>query len=240
MSVSLPTSRLYLTLPDIAPEQFERTGEQLDHLAACLDIACINLTLDHHWDTARAQPGADQKKLIIFLQQKNIAVLADLTATNGKSDRKSFEKALEQARIMSCDGIHMTADTELYDRARAVLGADAIIGAQCGSSRHLAMQLGEKGADYIAFGNEPPQIQSGRAGELGDIPDQLELVSWWQELFELPCVADQIHERTQLENLLDINTDFIALDPVFWSDLAEDQDFLSWLATRCPASQEVS
>ena len=39
-----------------------------------------------------------------------------------------------------------------YAAARAIMGDDKIIGVTCHDSKHLAMEAGEAGADYVAFG----------------------------------------------------------------------------------------
>jgi thiamine monophosphate synthase len=76
------------------------------------------------------------------------------------------------------DGVHVSAP-EQVTRARQTLGRDALIGVDCGLSRHAAMVAGEAGADYVLFGSldlAPP----------GAVTD---LVVWWRELFVLPCAA---------------------------------------------------
>ena len=64
-------------------------------------------------------------------------------------------------------------------RPRRSLGAERLIGASCGLSRHAAMVAGEAGADYVLFGS--------LAARTGD--QVVELVAWWSELFVLPCAA---------------------------------------------------
>jgi thiamine-phosphate pyrophosphorylase len=79
------------------------------------------------------------------------------------------------AKRLGADGVHLTADASAYAAARAALGEDAIVGVDCGASRHMAMTLGELGADYIGFS--------------GIAPEQESIIAWWAELFELPCVV---------------------------------------------------
>ena len=56
------------------------------------------------------------------------------------------------AKRLGADGVHLgQGDGEVAD-ARARLGKDAQIGVTCHASRHLAMEAGEAGADYVAFG----------------------------------------------------------------------------------------
>lgn len=85
------------------------------------------------------------------------------------------------AKRIGADGVHIPANEERYAHCRETLGSDAIVGAGCGTSRHDALTLAERGADYVAFGPEP-----GRPEEGGEIAD---LLSWWQEVCEPPVVG---------------------------------------------------
>lgn len=80
------------------------------------------------------------------------------------------ELAFERAT----DGVEVAADAAHFAAARRRLGDAAIVGARCGSSRHQAMEMAEAGADYVRI-------------EPGDSPE--DLIAWWAELFEVPCVA---------------------------------------------------
>jgi thiamine-phosphate pyrophosphorylase len=54
------------------------------------------------------------------------------------------------ATELKCDGVHLNALEDDVKLARQALGKDSIVGAFCGASRHVAMQL-LKSADYIAL-----------------------------------------------------------------------------------------
>src|SRR5947207_8479959 len=56
----------------------------------------------------------------------------------------------EAALRLRCDGVEIASRAD-YDKARGVLGFNRIVGAYCGASRHLAMELADAGADYVAF-----------------------------------------------------------------------------------------
>ena len=82
------------------------------------------------------------------------------------------------------DGAHIGADDGDYASARALLGGDAILGVSCYDSRHLAMQAGEAGADYVAFGAfYPTQSKTPRARAAPEI------IAWWHDLTVVQCVA---------------------------------------------------
>ena len=57
------------------------------------------------------------------------------------------------ARDLGADGVHIGQDDASYDEARRPPRARShIVGVTCHNSRHLAMEAGESGADYVAFG----------------------------------------------------------------------------------------
>ncbi len=247
MSAANHKTRLYLTVPALVLDQIEPLTQLLDRLTSRLDIACVNLALK---EMGGPQSSADEqqqlKTLMGDLQQKNIAVLADLTSPQYAQDRKSFEKALENAHKLGCDGLHMSADAPLFARARDVLGPDAIMGVDCGMSRHAAMQMGEAGADYVGFGavnaDSSPDDQdldlnkgSIEAEDELFVPETIiELVDWWQQLFEVPCLALDVADRAQIEEFVQIGADFVAIGPSAWSALTSNDELVAWLAKTCP------
>ncbi len=227
MSNSNTTTRLCLDLPAEDAAQTDSIPKQLAFLSAHLDIACIKLPPEDS-DIERNYT-TKTRALITMLQEKGIAVIADLTTQGPVDQRKSFEKALEKTVRARLDGIHMGDDTELFARAREVLGEDAIIGCDCRASKHQAMLLGEAGADYIA----PGSLSEGQEGPERETGSE-DLICWWQQLFEVPCVAGPVADRARLEALLEIPADFVLLSPELWQQLYEDRDFLSMLAAHCP------
>lgn len=108
------------------------------------------------------------------------------------------------------DGVHLTRNLHRIRGIRKELGADAIIGAFAGVSRHDGLNAAEAGADYVSFG---PCGQSA-LGQ-GDIAP-LDLFSWWSEVIEIPVVAEGALSAALIAELSAI-TDFIALGPEIWS-----------------------
>lgn len=109
------------------------------------------------------------------------------------------------------DGVHVGQSDASYGEARRLMGADRIVGVTCHASRHLAMEAGEAGADYVAFGafhpsetKEPPEMAS---------PDILE---WWQALMEIPCVAIGGITTENGEALVRAGADFLAVANGVW------------------------
>ena len=71
-----------------------------------------------------------------------------------------------------------------------------MIGADAGRSRDDAMALGEAGADYIAFGI-PAHVEDRTTAE----ERQCDLINWWSEIFEIPCVAFDVATAGQASAL---------------------------------------
>ena len=60
--------------------------------------------------------------------------------------------SMRLAKRLGADGVHLGQSDGDIREARALLGPSAQIGKTCHDSRHLAMDAGEAGADYVAFG----------------------------------------------------------------------------------------
>ena len=109
------------------------------------------------------------------------------------------------------DGVHLTDGARSVRYARKELGADAIVGAFCGASRHDGMNAAEAGADYVSFG-------PCGASALGHSPvAELDLFQWWSEMIEVPVVAEGALTPALIGQLAPM-ADFIALGPEIWSE----------------------
>jgi thiamine-phosphate pyrophosphorylase len=114
-----------------------------------------------------------------------------------------------QAASLKADGVHVPWDRDIvaqFKNARRWAPAGTIVGADAGRTRHDAMELGEAGADYIAFGIPPHVEDRARAAER-----QLELVAWWTELFEIPCVAVDVATAEHAARLVEAGADFVTV-----------------------------
>ncbi len=131
---------------------------------ASSDVACVLLCpRGIRWWTRRIS-GA----VIDLVQGSGLACLID--GDVGLAER------------LGADGVHIEADAATYAECRKRLGESASIGAGCGFHRHDAMLLAELGADYVAFG-------AGRQATIDAIDQYADLISWWSEIFVVPCVA---------------------------------------------------
>jgi len=116
------------------------------------------------------------------------------------------------AKRLHADGVHLGQGDGDVRQARAELGRDAQIGVTCNASGHRAMEAGEAGADYVAFGSFFPS--QTKASE--HRPD-LELLAWWQTLFEIPCVAIGGITPENCGPLATAGADFIAASGAVWN-----------------------
>ena len=179
-----------LTPPDLELSQFPAT------LAAVLDahdIACLRLSLATR-DEDRLSRAADVLRDVAHA--RDVALVID--------------SHLGLVEPLGLDGVHLTDGARSVRAARKALGAEAIVGAFCGASRHDGMTAGEAGADYVAFG--PVGTTA-----LGDGTRALpELFAWWSELIEVPVVAEGAIDRETALALAEV-TDFFAVGEEIWS-----------------------
>jgi thiamine-phosphate pyrophosphorylase len=115
------------------------------------------------------------------------------------------------AKRLGADGVHLGQSDGTAKEAREVLGREAQIGVTCHASRHLAMEAGEAGADYVAFGAFFPSAT--KATEHRPEP---ELLSWWSKLFEIPCVAIGGITPENCAPLVEAGADFLAVSNAVW------------------------
>lgn len=182
--------QLYL----VTPAEFELSGFSRS-LARILDkrqIACVRLSMASR-STDRISRNADALREICHA--RDVALVIDTH--------------LKLVEPLGLDGVHLPDGARSVRAARKELGADAIVGAFCGVSRHDGMTAGEAGADYVAFG---PAGQSALgAGSRAD-PD---LFAWWSEMIEIPVVAEGALSEAEIKELSAV-TDFFAIGEEIW------------------------
>ncbi|QZP07252.1 thiamine phosphate synthase [Caenibius sp. WL] len=116
------------------------------------------------------------------------------------------------AKRLGADGVHLGQGDGDVREARAALGREAQIGVTCHNSRHLAMEGGEAGADYVAFGAFFPT-----ATKEVEHRAEPEILTWWQTLFELPCVAIGGITPENCLPLVQAGADFLAVCGAVWN-----------------------
>lgn len=189
----MPDCRLYLITPPVLdPARFA------DTLAAALDagdVGAVQLRLKDVSDDAILHAAAI---LMEVCTRRDVAFILN--------DRPDL------AVRAGADGAHIGAEDGDTAAARRILGADAQLGVSCYDSRDLAMQAGEAGADYVAFGAFFPSPTKDTA-----IRADPALLEWWSELMELPVVAIGGIDSTNCAPLVRAGADFLAVISAVWN-----------------------
>ncbi len=199
--MSRPRTRVYL----ITPPQIELAEfvPLLDKTLAAGDVACLQIRLKNP-DGSEQDEAQDEVVIGAAIEAiKPIALAHDVALL--LNDRPDW------AQKYDCDGVHIGQQDRDYKQARALLGDDKIIGVTCHNSKHLAMLAGDAGADYVAFGAFYPT--QTKQTETVATP---ELLSWWQELMEPPCVAIGGITADNAAPLVTAGADFLALSSGVW------------------------
>ena len=187
---SLIPTELYLVL-EIDETLGASSNAALEAALAAAPFASVLITAT----TGRPLAVPQANAIVEQLQAKNIAALI--------ADDPNL------ARQLRADGVHLswTKDQAVrFEEARDILGERFLIGVDAGRSRDDAMTLAEAGADYIAFGIPPHVENRTTAAER-----QEDLVSWWSELFEIPCVAFDAADAEAAARLARNGADFVAV-----------------------------
>jgi thiamine-phosphate pyrophosphorylase len=194
----IDTCRLYL----ITPPRFEPRAFA-DTLKAALDagdVASLQLRMKGENE---APPEADAIRratevLMPLAHTYDIAFIVN--------DRPDL------AAELGADGVHVGQTDATYAEARKIVGPDRVVGVTCHASRHLAMEAGEAGADYVAFGafyETGTKVPIGRADP--------EILTWWSEVFVVPCVAIGGITVENAAPLVRAGADFLAVSSGVWA-----------------------
>lgn len=190
--------RLYLITPPEVPDIAAFTRE-LEQALDGGDVASLQIRLKSR-DGVPAPDGHILelgRHIIARAQDRGVAVLIN--------DRPDL------AAELGADGVHIGQSDMPYARARKLVGDGAIVGVTCHDSRHLAMEAGEAGADYVAFGAFYPTETKDPAARA-----ELDLLSWWQQMMELPCVAIGGITAENARPLVEAGADFLAVSAGVW------------------------
>ncbi len=183
--------RIYLiTPPALDPASFA------DTLAAALDagdVGAVQLRLKDVSDDALKRAidilrPVSQSRGVAFLMNDR----PDLAVSHG------------------CDGAHVGQEDTAAPIARTILG-DLTMGVTCHDSRHLAMEAGEAGADYVAFGAFFPTTTKDAS------PANIETLQWWADMMELPVVAIGGITAANCAPLVRAGADFLAVVGAVWN-----------------------
>lgn len=185
--------RLYL----VTPPAFE-LDVFADQLAAALDagdVACVQLRLKDAADDAIKRAA---ERLLGVTAARDVALVMN--------DRPDLAVAT------GCDGVHVGQEDASYAAARAAVGPTSIVGVTCHASPHLAMEAGEAGADYVAFG-----AFFATATKQAKTQASLDILHWWSTIMTVPCVAIGGITADNCGPLVEAGADFLAVVSAVWS-----------------------
>jgi thiamine-phosphate pyrophosphorylase len=186
--------RLYLITPPRI-DDLAGFGHVLAHALDAGDVAALQIRLKDMPDEIVA---AAVDVLSPICKARGVAVILN--------DRPDL------AAKLGCDGVHIGQEDGTVAEARRLMGPDRMVGVTCHDSRHLAMEAAEAGADYVAFGAFFPTATK-------DAPTRAdpEILSIWQEVMEIPCVAIGGITVENARGLAAAGADFLAVSAGVWS-----------------------
>ena len=214
MAQDTSLTRLYLTLPDRLPDGIEN---QLRVTLEAVDAASV--LLRHNIRGSDTTTVTDA--IIALCHSHAIPVLLE--------SRGAVQHDLEYVHMAGLDGLHISGMSGLLNhtqsslprsdfhrapnksipvpdfapyvtQARNNLGKNLILGVDCGTSRHVAMVAGEAGADYIGFQG----------------PGLIDMVAWWTQLFEVPCVAFGVENPGTAQEIARLGCEFVGVSETVW------------------------
>jgi thiamine-phosphate pyrophosphorylase len=185
--------RLYLiTPPTLEPVAF---GETLKAALDGGDVACLQLRLK---DVPEDEIARAADVLMPIAQSHDVAFILN--------DRPDL------AAKLGADGVHVGQEDTPYVEARRLVGKGRIVGVTCHNSRHLAMEAGEAGADYVAFGAFYPTTTKDPKTLC-----EIEVLQWWAEVMTVPCVAIGGITVENAPPLVAAGADFLAVSNGIWA-----------------------
>jgi thiamine-phosphate pyrophosphorylase len=188
-----PPCQLYLISPPVVDATF---ADALKSALSGSDVAAFQLRLKGLDDDAIARAAEPLQRICADYETAFI-----------------INDSMALAKRLGADGVHLGQGDGDPREARTLLGRDAQIGVTCHNDRHLAMEAGEAGADYVAFGAFFPT----QTKEVKYVADPATL-SWWITLFGTPCVAIGGITPANAQPLVEAGADFIAVSAAVWSD----------------------
>ena len=184
--------RLYL----ITPQRLDPIAFR-DSLAAALDagdVACVQLRLK---DATEDDISRATDVLMPVATARDVAFILNDNAP--------------LAAKLGCDGAHLGQGDGNHAAARRLLEG-RILGITCHASRHFAMEAGELGADYVAFGAFFPTESKETIHRATP-----EILAWWHEMFEIPSVAIGGITDANCAPLVQAGADFLAVIGAVWN-----------------------
>lgn len=189
--MSEPSCQLYLISP------LDVSGAFPDRLARALEAGPVAAFQFRVKDVAEHEAARLAEPLQRICADRDVAFIVN--------------DSIALAKRLGADGVHLGQQDGSVAEARARLGKAVQIGVTCHDSRHLAMEAGEAGADYVAFGAFFPSSTK----ETKHVAET-DLLAWWSKLFELPCVAIGGITAANCGPLVQAGADFLAVSNAVW------------------------
>ncbi len=178
-----------ITPPAFDPAVFP---DQLARVMDAVDIACVRLALATFDDDLIAR-AADACRVVSHARDVAIVI----------------ERHVLMVERLGLDGVHLTDGARSVRKVRKDLGADAIVGAYCGVTRHDGMSAAEAGADYVAFG----PVGETSLGDGSRV--EFDVLQWWSEVIEVPVIAEGALTTALVAQYGPV-TDFFGIGPEIW------------------------
>jgi thiamine-phosphate pyrophosphorylase len=186
-----PAPRLYLATSEV--DDPAQLAAQLPELLAAADVAAVLL---------RLKP-TDQRTMI-----SRVKTLAPVIQNAGAA--LLLDGHVELVARAGADGAHLNGLAALED-ALPSLKPDRIAGVGGLATRHDSMAAGERGADYVLFGEPDAK------GQRPSVEAIAERLQWWDELFEPPCIGLAVSCEEAAE-FAAAGADFVLVGDFVWAD----------------------
>ena len=186
-------AKIYLITPP-AIADLSAFARALEGALAAAPVACLQLRLK----------GVSDEAVLA-------AAAALLPVARGHDVHFLINDRPDLAARAGADGVHVGQSDASYAEARKILGADKTVGVTCHASYHLAMEAGEAGADYVAFGAFFP-TRTKEAPARADIS----LLEDWSAMTVVPCVAIGGVTPDNCGALVRAGADFLAVSGAVW------------------------
>jgi thiamine-phosphate pyrophosphorylase len=157
-----------------------------------VDIACLRLSLATRDEDMIAR-AADACREVAHA--RDVAVVID--------------RHVMMVERLGLDGVHLADGARSVRKVRKDLGADAIVGAFCGTTRHDGMNAAEAGADYVSFG----PLGATPLGDGSQV--DFDLFQWWSDVIEVSAIAEGALTVALIEKFGPV-ADFFAIGDEIW------------------------
>jgi thiamine-phosphate pyrophosphorylase len=158
------------------------------------------------------QPGWVAQFPALVKRFRPAALVLESPGEEGLNAIVSAARPLEMAILLADDlvracnlgatGIYFPSAGAPVAKAREALGSSAVIGANCGLSRHTAMEIAEAGADFVAFqASSPSNLTQAEA-----------LCLWWDGITGVPSALALGALRPETGVLSRARPDFLLIE----------------------------